>query len=136
MVYGICNSELVLLCVPRWHGFLTNVEPLMHISYQRFWLIHIHIWICLVQNLWHVRGGGGQGRKFRTPSSLFDQNLAQVAGKGSSIPISPPKKFLKKTFWGGEGGWAGLGGQFQIFWSSFSFSYLALIVTAMALHTM
>ena len=83
---------------------------------------------------WKSEGsrGGGQERTFRTPSSLFDQNLAHVAGEGCSI-------------YGGGGGGGGRGregGGGRVsevnfsFLEQHSFSYLALIVTAMALHTM
>ena len=82
-----------------------------------------------------MRGGGKE--KFRTPSSLFGQNLAHVSGKGSSIPLTPPKKILKENILGGgEGGSMGLGGQLHFFLEQLSFSYLALFLIAMALHTM
>ena len=51
-----------------------------------------------------TEGGGGAGKKISDPSSLFDQNLAQVAEKGSSIPLSLPKKILKGGLGGGGGG--------------------------------
>ena len=49
MVYA--TVKFVAVCtILGWHGFLTSPEVPMHISYQRFWLIQIHIWICLIQN--------------------------------------------------------------------------------------
>ena len=51
-------------------------------------------------------------------------------------PDTPQKNSEENFFGGGKGGSMGLGGQFQIFFEQLPFSYLALFVTAMALHTM
>ena len=52
MVYAIVKFVAVCTKV-AWFSlsFLTSLEALMRISDQRFWLMQIHIWICLIQDL-------------------------------------------------------------------------------------